>query len=309
MTTTHHSEYLQDRAAMEAIRLMLSPMKGSVVDPSAREPFDHLMANTPAAPGVAYEAASIGSVSGWWCLPGDATPHSAILYFHGGGYVVGSARAYRHFAGHFAARANVRAFVPDYALAPEHPFPAAIDDAGASYAGLVAQGFSNIALAGDSAGGGLALAMLSQAAARSRADAWPCPKGAAVISASTDLALTGESIEVRADADPLSTRGSLSSLANLYLKGHDPRDPLASPLYGDLVGLPPVMMHVGEDDILLDDSIRYAERMERDGGTADLHIWAGMIHVFPSNLALLQAANEALDSIGNFLRQQLSRDA
>jgi len=161
MTTTHHLEYLPDRAAMESIRLMLSLMKGSVVDPSAREPFDHLMANTPAAPGIAYEAASIGGVPGWWCLPGDATPHSAILYFHGGGYVVGSARAYRHFAGHFAARANVCVFVPDYALAPEHPFPAAIDDAGASYAGLVGQGFSKIASAGDSAGGGLALATLS----------------------------------------------------------------------------------------------------------------------------------------------------
>jgi epsilon-lactone hydrolase len=308
MTTTHHREYLPDRTAMESIRLMLSPMKGSVHDPSARESFDHLMANTPAAPGIAYKAASIGGVPGWWCLPGDATPHSAILYFHGGGYVVGSAQAYRHFAGHFAARANVCAFVPDYALAPERPFPAAIDDAGASYAGLVAQGFSKIALVGDSAGGGLALATLSQAVGQSRVGAWPRPKGAAVISASTDLALTGESMEVRADADPLSTRDSLSALASLYLAGHDPRDPLASPLYGDLVGLPPVMLHVGEDDILLDDSIRYAERLERDGGTANLHTWAGMIHVFPSNLTL-QAANEALESIGNFLRQQLSPDA
>jgi monoterpene epsilon-lactone hydrolase len=309
MTTTHHPEYLPDRAAMDSIRAMLSPMKGSVDGPSAREPFDHMMESTPAAQGIAYEATSIGGVPGWWCLPGDATPHSAILYFHGGGYVVGSARAYRHFAGQFAARANVSTFVPDYGLAPERPFPAAIDDAGASYAGLLTQGFSKIALAGDSAGGGLALAMLSQAVGQSRAGAWPRPRGAAVISASTDLALTGESIEARADADPLSTRGSLSSLASLYLAGHDPRDPLASPLYGDLAGLPPVMMHVGEDDILLDDSIRYAERLEREGGTAHLHTWAGMIHVFPSNLALLQAANEALDNIGDFLKQQLSGDA
>src|SRR5262245_29902263 len=162
MTTSHHLEYLPDRAAMESIRFMLSPMKGGVDDGSVREPFDnHLMANTPAAPGIAYEAASIGGVPGWWCLPGDTTPHSAILCFHGGCYVVDSARAYRHFAGHFAARANVCVFVPDYALAPEHPFPAAIDDAGASYAGLVGQGFSKIASAGDSAGGGLALATLS----------------------------------------------------------------------------------------------------------------------------------------------------
>ena len=103
MTTTHHLEYLPDRAAMESMRLMLSPMKGSVDGPSAREPFDHLMESTPAAPGVAYEATSIGGVPGWWCLPGGPAPHSAILYFHGGGYVVGSARAYRQLAGHFAA--------------------------------------------------------------------------------------------------------------------------------------------------------------------------------------------------------------
>ncbi len=309
MTTTHHPESSPDRAAMESMRSMLSPMKGSVDGPSAREPFDYLMESTPAAPGVAYEAASIGGVPGWWCLPGNAAPDSAILYFHGGGYVAGSARAYRHFAGQFAARANVSTFVPDYGLAPERPFPAAIDDAGASYAGLVTQGFGKIALAGDSAGGGLALAMLSQAAAQSHAGAWPRPRGAAVISASTDLALTGKSMEARANADPLSTRGSLSSLASLYLAGHDPRDPLASPLYGDLAGLPPVMMHAGEDDILLDDSIRYAERLEREGGTVHLHIWAGMMHVFPSNLAVLQAANEALDDIGDFLKQQLRGDA
>ena len=226
-----------------------------------------------------------------------------------GGYVADLARAYRHFAGQFAARANVSTFVPDYGLAPERPFPAAIDDVGASYAGLVTQGFSKIALAGDSAGGGLALAMLSQAVGHLRAGTWPRLRGAAVISASTDLALTGESMEARADADPLSTRGSLSSLARLYLVGHDPQDPLASPLYGDLVGLPPVMMHVGEDDILLDDFICYAERLEHEGGTAHLHTWAGMMHVFPSNLALLQAAKEALDNIGDFLKQQLSGDA
>ncbi len=308
MTTTHHLESLPDRAAMESMRSKLLPMKGSVDGPSARELLEHLMESTPAALGVAYEAASIGGVPGWWCLPSDAAPHSAILYFHGGGYVVGSARAYRHFAGQFAARANVSTFVPDYGLAPERPFPAAIDDAGASYAGLLNQGFSKIALAGDSAGGGLALAMLSQAVAQSRAGAWPRPRGAAVISASTDLALTGESIETRAEADPLSTRGSLTSLARFYLAGHDPRDPLASPLYGDLGGLPPVMMHVGEDDILLDDSVRYAQRLEGEGGTAHLHIWAGMMHVFPSNLAVLEAANEALDDVGDFLKQQFSGD-
>jgi acetyl esterase/lipase len=124
----------------------------------------------------------------------------------------------------------------------------------------------------------------------------------------TDLALSGMSMETRAEADPLLTRESLASTARLYLGGHDPRDPLASPLYGDLAGLPPVRIHVGEDEVLLDDSVRYGERIESHGGTVQIHTWQGMIHVFPSNVALLHAAKEALDDIGNFLREQFVGD-
>jgi acetyl esterase/lipase len=125
------------------------------------------------------------------------------------------------------------------------------------------------------------------------------------MSPSTDLALAGESMVTRAKADPLSTPASLAALARLYLAGRDPHDPLASPLCGDLAGLPPVRMHVGEDDVLLDDSLRYGERFERAGGTIQVHAWEGMIHVFPSNVALLEAAEEALDDLGSFLNRQL----
>lgn len=125
------------------------------------------------------------------------------------------------------------------------------------------------------------------------------------MSAWTDLTLTGESMVTRAEADPLSTPASLAALAGLYLESRDPRDPLASPLYGDLTGLPPVRMHVGEDDVLLDDSVRYGEQLERAGGTCQVHTWQGMPHVFPSNVALLKAAKEALDDVGGFLKEQL----
>jgi len=131
------------------------------------------------------------------------------------------------------------------------------------------------------------------------------PVGAAVMSPWTDLALSGASMETRAEADPLLTKESLASTARLYLGAHDPHDPLSSPLYGDLAGLPPVRIHVGEDEVLLDDSLRYGERFESKGGTIQVHTWEGMIHVFPSNVALLHAAKEALDDIGNFLRQQV----
>jgi acetyl esterase/lipase len=304
----HHPIHLLDRVAMVAMRLMVGSMKGSITGPSSREQFDELMEKTPAADGVTYEEAEVGGVAGWWCRPEDAVAGAAILYFHGGAYVVGSARAYQHFVGQVAARANVVAFVPEYGLAPEHPFPAAVDDAQACYGGLVEKGFGKIALAGDSSGGGVALVLLSLLVAKARVGSASRPTGAAVMSPWTDLALSGMSMETRAEADPLLTKESLASTARLYLGGHDPRDPLASPLYGDLAGLPPVRMHVDEDEVLLGDSLRHGERIESRGGTVLSHTWQGMTHVFPSNVALLHAAREALDDIGNFLRQQFVGD-
>ena len=285
---------------------MISPMKGSVTGPSARDMFDELMENTPATDGVTYEKGDVGGVPGSWCRPKDAAAAAAILYFHGGAYVAGSASAYRHFVGQFATRARVATFVPEYGLAPEHPFPAAVDDAQAAYQGLVEQGLTKIALAGDSAGAGLALVLLSLLAAKARNGSTLRPIAAAVMSPWTDLALSGSSMETRAEADPLLTKDSLASAAQLYLGAHDARDPRASPLYGGLAGLPPVRIHVGEDEILLDDSLRYGERLDSEGGTIQVHTWEGMIHVFPSSLANLQAAKEALDDIGDFLRQQFS---
>ena len=226
-TTIHHPIHLLDRVAMMALRLMVASMKGSVNGPSAREPFDELMEKTPTADGITYEGAEVGGVAGWWCRPDDAIAGAALLYFHGGAYVAGSARAYRHFVGQIAARAQVVAFVPEYALAPEHPFPAAVDEAQACYRGLVEKGFGKIALAGDSAGGGLALALLSSLVAKARDVSAFRPVGAAVMSPWTDLALSGMSMETRAEADPLLTKESLASTARLYLGGHDPRDPLA----------------------------------------------------------------------------------
>jgi epsilon-lactone hydrolase len=282
--------------------------KGSVTGPAAREPFDQLMEQTPSVDGVTYEKADVGGVRGWWCRPDDAAP-AAILYLHGGAYVVGSARAYQHIVGQVAARAKVAAFVPEYGLAPERPFPAAVDDAQASFEGLVEQGFGKIALAGDSAGGGLSLVLLSLMVAKARDGSGLPPAAAAVVSPWTDLALSGASMETRAEADPLLTKDSLAATARLYLGAHDPHEPQASPLFGDLAGLPPVRIHVGEDEILLDDSLRYGERLQSTGGTVQVHTWEGMIHVFPCNVPLLHAAKEALDDIGDFLRQQLLGDA
>lgn len=300
----HHPLHPLDRSAMAEMRSMVESTKGTVTGVSAREPFDDLMERTPPADGVTYEKAEVGGVFGWWCRPNNAPNDAAILYFHGGAYVVGSAQAYRHFVGQIVVRARVSAFVPEYSLGPEHPFPAAVEDAQASFAGLVEYGFGRIVLAGDSAGGGLALSLLSLVVAEAREGTRVRSVGAVVMSPWTDLALSGASMETRAEADPLMTRESLAAAVRFYLGEHDPRDPQASPLYADLAGLPPVQIHIGEDEVLLDDSIRYGERLENAGGTVEVHTWEGMIHVFPSNIANLRSAKQALDYIGSFLRQQ-----
>ena len=304
MSVFHHDQHLLDRAAMLAMRGVIALQPRTAPGPEARPAFDEMIARTSAADGVTHEAATVGGVPGWWCRPARAIDGAALLYLHGGAYVVGSAAAYRNFAGQIAARASAAMFVADYALAPERPFPAAFDDAKAAYRGLGEAGFQRIALAGDSAGGGLALALLAAVNAEA-AGGGPRSAAAAVISPWLDLTLTGESMASKASVDPLLSRERLAAAANLYLAGHDPRDPRGSALTGDLAGLPPVLLHVGEDEVLLDDARRYAAGMEAAGGSVELHVWQGMAHVFPASLSMFRAAAEALDSIGAFLAREL----
>jgi epsilon-lactone hydrolase len=306
-TTKFHAEHLLDRAAMLAMRAMIALQPTADLGPDGRAAFDALMERTPAAAGVAYEAATVGGVPGWWCRPADVAADAAILYLHGGAYVVGSAHAYRHFVGHIAARARTAAFVADFGLAPERPFPAAVDDAEAAYRGLAAAGFSEISIAGDSAGGGLALGLAARMAQAARDGSVSRPVAIAVLSPWTDLALTGDSIVARAKHDPLLTREALESARHFYLGQMDAKDPRVSPLYGELTSLPPVLLHVGEDEILLDDARRYADLLAKSGSPAELHVWQGMVHVFPANLAVLHAAREALDITADFLRRNLAR--
>ena len=306
MTAIYHKEYPADRAAMQVMRAELHLHPAFEFGPEARPAYDELIARTIAAQNVTYEAGTVGGVPGWWCRPWDAVEGAAILYLHGGAYILGSASAYRNFASQIAARAKAVTFIPDYKLAPEQRYPGAVDDAFAVYRGLSA-GYSSLALAGDSAGGGLALSLLSLATAASRDGSVHRPSAAAVMSPWTDLALTGDSIEARANADPILTRDALRKAAKLYLGEQNLCNPQASPLYDDLTGLPPVLLHVGEDEILLDDSRRFAERISSVGGVAQFRVWQGMVHVFSSNLELFLAAREALDEIREFLRSHLTR--
>ena len=304
LTTIRHPFQAEDRKPMALLREAAAPAKGHL-GPEMREAFDKMMEMTPDAPGVIYEEASVGKIPGWWCRPVNALEGAAILYLHGGAYVLGSAQADRHLAGQLAARAKVAVFVAEYRLAPEHPFPAAVEDTMAAYRSLADEGFTAIALCGDSCGGGLALVTLSLMVAEARKGVVPRPRGAAVMSPWTDLELSGESLETRAQADPILTKDSLAAAVQMYLGNQDASNPQASPLYGDLTDLPPVRLHVGEDEVLLDDSRRYAEGVVEAGGVAQLHIWEGMTHVFPSSIGTLAASEMALEDLGIFLNQTL----
>lgn len=299
MSVINHPVSMQDGAAMTKIRETVGVIPKGLPE---RVAFDELIEHTPPADGVSYQAARLEGVAGWWCRPDNASKGGVILYLHGGAYVLGSARAYRNFVSQVAKRARCPVFIADYALAPEHPFPCAVQDAEATYRGLVEQGFADIALVGDSAGGGLALVLLALTARVAREAALVRPKGAVVLSPWTDLALTGPSLQLRAEADPFLTKSALAAAADRYLRGHDARDPDVSPLYGDLADLPPIQIHVGEDEILFDDARRYAEGVAAAGGKVQLHAWEGMPHVFATNIGVLQAAETALEEIDSFLR-------
>jgi len=290
----------EDAAMIARISAGARTQKGARWSIEARPQFDGLMEGVPPRNDVTFESATVGGVPGLWVHPASSRSDEAILYLHGGWFCAGSAKAYRHLVGHIAARARTRAFVPDYRLAPEHPFPAAVDDVLATYRGMIETGIRGIAVAGDSAGGNLALVLASSVAADAAA-AKAILVGAAVLSPVTDLTLSGLTYETRAEADPYFTKRQVAELVHAYLGSVDPSDPRASPLQGLLSGLPPISIHVGDDEVLLDDSRRYAERAMAAGIDARLDVWAGMPHGFAAIIGPLKASAQALDAVGTFL--------
>jgi monoterpene epsilon-lactone hydrolase len=293
-----------DSVAATALRSAVAAFKGKLAGTAARAPFDDVMERVPVPTGVTFEADTVGGISGLWAIPARAKKGAAILHAHGGWFNLGTAHAYRNFVGHIASSAGADAFIPDYRLAPERPFPAAVRDVEACYRGLVDKGINKIAVTGDSAGGGLALVLLSIASAQGYKGG-KAPVGAVAISPVTDLALTGESYETRAEADPFFTKSQAAGLIASYLGHADPKNPLASPLYGDLSGLPPIRVHVGDDEVLLDDSRRYVERAVVAGVDAELDVWMGMPHGFVADVGQFDAARQALSAIGDFLKERL----
>jgi acetyl esterase/lipase len=263
----------------------------------ARKAFHSVL---PPPKGARFTPDALGGVAGEWGQ-GAGEPAGTLLYLHG--YLACSPRTYRPITGAFANR-GLRVFAPDYRLAPENPFPAAVDDALAVYKALLAGGTAPgaLAIAGDSAGGGLALATLLAA----KAEQLPMPACAIVFSPWTDLANTGATIQTNLRRDPMLAGNTMDQGAALYLNGADARNPLASPLYGNLAGLPPLLIHVGEAEILRDDSTRFADRARAAGVAVDLGIWANMPHVWQLFQLVLPEARKALDQAAAFAKARLS---
>jgi epsilon-lactone hydrolase len=298
----------EDAAITAAMRAMTSSTKGARPGIEARGQFDAFMESVLPRDDVTFEADTLGGIPGLWVHPADWRSDDAIVHLHGGWFNFGSAKAYRHLVGHIAARAGARAFIPDYRLAPEHPFPAATDDVLACYQGLAERDVHRIALTGDSAGGNLALVLASRVTGEA-ASINAALVGVAVLSPVTDLTLSGATYETRADADPLFTRPQVAELVHSYLGSADPNHPLASPLHGRHSGMPPVRIYVGDDEVLLDDSLRYVERAVAATVDARVDVWMGMPHGFPGSIGRLKAAAQALDAIGAFLAERLQARA
>jgi monoterpene epsilon-lactone hydrolase len=251
---------------------------------------------------VTRERVSAGGVDGEWSSPANALEDKAILYFHGGGFRIGSVTSHRDLIAQIALASGCRVLAINYRLAPEHRFPAALDDALAAYGWMLDRGMKpgNIAFAGDSAGGNLALAAMLALRERQL----PLPVSAVLMSPWTDLAATGESYVTRADADPIHQRPMILALAKNYLGGQgDPCDPLVSPLYADLTGLPPLLIQVGDRETVLDDSVMFTDIARAAGVDVSLEVWDGMIHVF--QMFRLTEARQAIASIAGFLNRHL----
>ena len=289
---------------IDAVRAHLAklPPSDSLTTAERRAQYERAEKVFPTPPEVKVERVNAPTAPAEWLRPPSAAPGRVVLYLHGGGYVIGSPRSHRHLAAAIAGAAGASALLLDYRLAPEHPFPAAVEDATAAYRWLLDQAIApeRIVIAGDSAGGGLTVATLLAL----REARVPLPAGGVCISPWVDLTCSGASYVTKADADPIVERSGVEEMARAYLGATPPRTPLASPLFADLRGLPPLLIHVGTDEVLLDDAVQLAERAKAAGVDATLEVYDRMIHVWHWFLPMLDEAQTAVEAIGRFVRSR-----
>jgi len=291
-------------AEIEAIRKVLEANPRPAGLSERRNRLDALGGQYSLPADVRVEAADANGVAAEWTGTPDADPGNVIMYLHGGGYTAGSLKSHRHMVAQTGREARARTIALDYRLAPEHPFPAAVEDAVVGYRFLLSRGFTanHIAVAGDSAGGGLTVALLVSL----RDAGLPLPACAWCSSPWVDLEGTGGSMSAKANVDPMVQQPYLIELAAAYLSGVDPRTPLAAPLYADLKGLPPMLIQVGSAETLLDDAVRLAGAAGAADVRVRLEVWPDMIHVWQLFYRQVAAGRRALAEAGAFIRSNWS---
>jgi monoterpene epsilon-lactone hydrolase len=292
----------QLQMAKDAYKAILQ--SGATTPQELRVVFEKLGDSTPLAPDIKKEKVSAGGIDGEWISAPNSSADRAVLYVHGGGYVIGSVNTHRDLLARIARASGARVLGINYRLAPEHPFPAAVEDSVAAYRWMLAQGLkpNRIAVAGDSAGGGLTVATLIAI----RDAKLPTPGAGVCISPWVDMEGIGETMKTRAEVDPVVQREGLLGMAAAYLGGQNPRSPLAAPIYADLKGLPPLLIQVGDAETLLDDSIRLNDRAKAAGVSTKLEVWPEMIHVWQLFASFLPEGQQAIDGIGSFLKEHTS---
>jgi len=293
----------QAARAIAQWRELVSRPYDTVAD--ARRNVEEFYAQFAVPKDVSVESVAMAKASADWLKTPGVEHDRVVLYLHGGAYVLGSAHVYREMTSRIARAARARTLVLDYRLAPENPFPAAVEDAVAAYRWLLDQRIepSSIVIVGDSAGGGLTLATLVSL----REAGTPMPAGAVCISPWIDLECTGGTIETKAAVDPLCTREFLLPQAAAYLGGESPHNPLASPFYADLRDLPPILIQVGTEETLLDDAYRLEQRARTAGVAVELKVFDAMPHVWHVFASYLPEAQDAINEIGGFVRRRTTK--
>jgi monoterpene epsilon-lactone hydrolase len=271
--------------------------------PESRAMFEQMVAAFPAPAGVSSKPVDVGGIAGEWTTAPGAGEEQTIYWLHGGGYCIGSINTHRALVAGISAASGARVLAIDYRLAPEDPFPAAVEDAVSGYLWLLGTGVdpAQVIIGGDSAGGGLAIATLVALKESGK----PLPAAAVCISPWTDMTITGESCVSKAEADPMITTDGITRVRDAYVGAADPREPLASPIYADLSGLPPLLIQVGENEVLLSDSTRLAERAEVAGVDTTLEVWPDMIHVWHFFAAMLPEGQQAIERIGEWVKERV----
>jgi acetyl esterase/lipase len=272
--------------------------------PKIRRSMERVARFAPDRPrGVGVRHDVIAGVDVEWSAPIGLSTERHVLYLHGGAFVTGSPRTHRGIVGRIARGAGARIVTPDYRLAPEHPFPAGLEDATTVYRALILSGVrpDRLAVAGDSAGGNLVFALLLKL----KQESLPMPAAAVAMSPFVDMTGSGESMKTNAELDPLLHIDGLPSVVGAYAEGRDLRDPLLSPLFGDLAGLPPCFIQCGSDEILLDDAVRMKAALEKVGVTVELEVWNRMPHVWQAFARLIPEASVAIERIAGFLAARL----